>query len=433
MHPRNRYKDCPPDLEALAASNAALRTYINPLTKALEVSKPGAVAELVKTLIRVDFKVESYSGVPEGYLVPSVTRSLNYLHFVEDLIGEARAKGLTHSVLQRRLQPSQKRIREAQDDDSSATLITVRGLDVGVGASCIFPILGCALHSNWELVGIDIDETSLASARSNSEDFKSRIDIRKSSVRDRPDISNTLCVAAEDGHSTVETFDFVMCNPPFFATPPSDEPRPFGGTVLERSCPGGEVQYVSALIDESVQLRDRIVWFTTMIGVKESMTAVLTKLHHVAEAETIRVYRLEQGNKNRWVIAWSFYAELCPHSIVGTKHEIDNFMDASDTFESRKALALKELRNFTPETGICGGDGYRFRVRLKVLDVVQHNARRFRVEILDIKGGEEAESRARSVTKKLEQLMLRKSRRWKKRSGGGSSSRQGVGTKDEHN
>ena len=131
MHPRNRYKDCPPDLEALAASNAALRTYINPLTKALEVSKPGAVAELVKTLIRVDFKVESYSGVPEGYLVPSVTRSLNYLHFVEDLIGEARAKGLTHSVLQRRLQPSQKRIREAQDDDSSATLITVRGLDVG--------------------------------------------------------------------------------------------------------------------------------------------------------------------------------------------------------------------------------------------------------------------------------------------------------------
>tara|TARA_R110002049_G_scaffold285775_4_gene467314 strand:+ start:7279 stop:7518 length:240 start_codon:yes stop_codon:yes gene_type:complete len=38
-------------------------------------------------------------------------------------------------------------------------------LDIGTGASCIYPILGNAEYS-WTFVGTDIDETSLKQAQS---------------------------------------------------------------------------------------------------------------------------------------------------------------------------------------------------------------------------------------------------------------------------
>ena len=42
----------------------------------------------------------------------------------------------------------------------------VRGLDVGVGASCIYPLLGAALNG-WAFVGTDVTDEALAWARYN--------------------------------------------------------------------------------------------------------------------------------------------------------------------------------------------------------------------------------------------------------------------------
>lgn len=44
----------------------------------------------------------------------------------------------------------------------------VRGLDVGCGANCIYPLLG-ATALGWEFVGVDIVEEAVSSARRNAE------------------------------------------------------------------------------------------------------------------------------------------------------------------------------------------------------------------------------------------------------------------------
>jgi hypothetical protein len=38
---------------------------------------------------------------------------------------------------------------------------------VGVGASCIYPLLGCRVQPSWSFVGTDIDLDSIASSRLN--------------------------------------------------------------------------------------------------------------------------------------------------------------------------------------------------------------------------------------------------------------------------
>ncbi|KAI9816301.1 MAG: hypothetical protein M1827_001903 [Pycnora praestabilis] len=54
--------------------------------------------------------------------------------------------------------------------------------DSGTGASCIYPLLGCAQRPKWKFVGTDIDERSLHYARGNVayNDLKSRIRLMRS-------------------------------------------------------------------------------------------------------------------------------------------------------------------------------------------------------------------------------------------------------------
>jgi len=49
--------------------------------------------------------------------------------------------------------------------DTAATA-TVRGVDVGCGASCIYPLLGRRRYG-WEWVATEIDDESITCARGN--------------------------------------------------------------------------------------------------------------------------------------------------------------------------------------------------------------------------------------------------------------------------
>lgn len=371
MHPRNRYRDQPPDFAVLAQGHPALAQYLAPPDHVLNASEPGAVEALVTALLRVDFNISSYEGVPTGYLVPSVTRSLNYLHLVEDLLVEAQAKHVIAQGAGRR-----------------------RGLDVGVGASCIFPLLGCALHPEWEFVGVDVNPQALERAKSNSACFGERICLLHSDLLDG--------VPLEE-----ERFDFVLCNPPFFSTPPGAEYRPFGGTELERSCEGGEVAFVSKLVAQSALHAKRIVWFSSMLGVKESLREVLAVLHHIPLVSTIRVHRLEQGHTYRWLVCWSFHPELSVGAVFGSTVRVSNLGQA--TLERRIEEALQGLRHYSVDTGVCGGPGYRFRLRVVVLGPDS-----CRVDVLDVVGADAAKA-ARSAQHRAEQDIARTSRKWRKK------------------
>jgi len=78
----------------------------------------------------------------------------------------------------------------------------VLGLDIGTGASCIYPLLGCTQRPEWRFAGTDIDEKSLQYAERNVEinNLKSRIRLYKS----KP--NSTLLPLDELGFEKYESF-----------------------------------------------------------------------------------------------------------------------------------------------------------------------------------------------------------------------------------
>ena len=70
--------------------------------------------------------------------------------------------------------------------------------------------------------------------------------------------------------------------------------------------PGGEVAFVSRIINESLALRDKVQWYSTMLGKLSSVMELLEKLQEVGN-KNYAVTDLVQGNKTkRWAIAWSW-------------------------------------------------------------------------------------------------------------------------------
>lgn len=76
-----------------------------------------------------------------------------------------------------------------------------------------------------------------------------------------------------------EEYSFVMCNPPFFETdkglgkkvkeePPRNAPT---GNETEMEVKGGEREFISRFIDESIKYKNRVKIFTTMFGQKSSL------------------------------------------------------------------------------------------------------------------------------------------------------------------
>ena len=70
--------------------------------------------------------------------------------------------------------------------------------------------------------------------------------------------------------------------------------------------PGGEIAFVSRMIDESKVLKDRCQWYTSMLGKYSSVEIIVENLRG-AGVENWAVKDLVQGNKTRrWAVAWSW-------------------------------------------------------------------------------------------------------------------------------
>jgi len=78
------------------------------------------------------------------------------------------------------------------------------------------------------------------------------------------------------------------------------------GSETEMVTSGGEVAFVSKMIDESLALQDRVQWYTSMLG-KFSSVEVLAKRLREKRVDNYAVTEFVQGSKTRrWGIAWSF-------------------------------------------------------------------------------------------------------------------------------
>jgi len=107
-------------------------------------------------------------------------------------------------------------------------------------------------------------------------------------------------------------FDVSMCNPPFFHSSDEAAVNPqyaWGGRTSEIATTGGEAQFISQMVTESLILRHKIGWYTSLIGRKKTLKDVLRTLrtHNVTNIKTTTFY---QGVTTRWGIAWSFSQDL---------------------------------------------------------------------------------------------------------------------------
>ena len=68
---------------------------------------------------------------------------------------------------------------------------------------------------------------------------------------------------------------------------------------------GGELQFVKKIIEESLQLRNRVTWFTSMVG-KKCHVNILLRVLQTERVPKIAQTEFVQGKTRRWGIAWSF-------------------------------------------------------------------------------------------------------------------------------
>lgn len=114
----------------------------------------------------------------------------------------------------------------------------------------------------------------------------------------------------------IQSIDFVLMNPPFYVS--EDEmlssakkkARPplsaCTGAPVEMVCDGGEVAHVGRLLRESLVLRDRVQWYTSMVGKLSSLDALVEQLH-ANGIDNYAVTEFIQGTKTRrWALGWSF-------------------------------------------------------------------------------------------------------------------------------
>ena len=112
------------------------------------------------------------------------------------------------------------------------------------------------------------------------------------------------------------TLDFLMTNPPFYAS--SEELSASAakksllpstactGAPVEMVTSGGEVEFVGRIIEESLVLRERVTWYTAMVGFLSSLSTLVERLRKEGVGN-YAVTEFVQGTKTkRWALAWSF-------------------------------------------------------------------------------------------------------------------------------
>lgn len=96
---------------------------------------------------------------------------------------------------------------------------------------------------------------------------------------------------------------------------------------------GGEIAFITRMIEESLRLRERVIWYTTMLGKLSSVSVLIeTLLEH--KNNNYAVTEFVQGNKTRrWAISWSWtdlrptvVRSIPPPSPIPPNNQTNNYL-----------------------------------------------------------------------------------------------------------
>lgn len=375
IHPRNPYKT-PPDFKQLAIKYPEFRKFVTQDLKGklhLDFKNAAALRCLTTTLLKQDFDL--CVDLPENSLVPTLTLRLNYLLWIQDLLSN---------------QATQCQLASGG----------VTGLDIGTGASCIYPLLA-AKHFNWKMIATESDQFNHDHAVKNLTNNKlsSEISIRK--VGQDEFIKDVL--------KSDETVHFSMCNPPFF-----DEETKGGDCDNEPGKPnemytgGGEVTFVTRMASESKELGDRVAIFTTMLGHKSSLAPVKKMLDGLGVCSRASS-ELCQGKTMRWTVAWTFRPDIHLNKVKGTKAKKEKLKKVfSWSVEGGKHLPeeqqkatdlLKKIKEWLEE----------IQVNVVVTKETKHLCRARLTAAQATWRGQRRKRRAEKKSKEIKDLMVNKS------------------------
>jgi len=290
MHPRNPYK-IPPNFKDLALQYPEFSKHVNEAGK-VDFRDLQALRCLTTTLLKRDFNLDV--EIPVNHLIPTLPLRLNYLLWLEDLLAVRKI--------------------------GQQNVAVINGIDIGTGSSCIYPLLGCSRNQNWTFVATESNEVSVEWAQKNVLKNKLEERVKIVHVRDTDILQGVI-------KDLSETFDFCMCNPPFFSIdemgvgnvespkedPGGSRPPPIGlnsPKESERQAEGGEVQFIKQMIKDSLELRETVKIYSTMFGKKSSFSEVKKILYETEEIQHIAKTQFCQGKTTRWGIAWTFIPNL---------------------------------------------------------------------------------------------------------------------------
>jgi 23S rRNA (adenine1618-N6)-methyltransferase len=295
LHPRNKNRDRY-DLDALIVAIPELKKYVLPNkfgVDSVDFSDPKAVKLLNTALLHHYYGIKHWEFSDDN-LCPPIPGRADYIHYIADLLAE----------------------------NNSGTIPTgdkIVGLDLGVGASCIYPILGVAEYG-WQFIGSDIDSKSIAYAQKIADSnptLKGKIDCR---IQTNPSAMFKGILNKE------EKVDFVICNPPFHASVEEAQKgtrrkvknlsgktekvpvQNFAGNSSELVYKGGEYRFISNIIIESTHFSKNCCWFTTLVS-KESNLKGIYKLLEQTKATQIKTIPMGTGNKTSRIVAWTFLSK----------------------------------------------------------------------------------------------------------------------------
>ena len=292
LHPRNKNLERY-DLEALMAVMPGLREFVVPNkygADSIDFAHPVAVKLLNRALLYHYYGIQHWD-FPDDNLCPPIPGRADYLHHIADLLSENNFGNV----------PTGEKIV---------------CLDIGVGASCIYPIIGVTAYG-WNFIGSDIDPRSIESARTIVEanaSLKGKIECK---LQANPKDFFYGILGKED------KIDVSICNPPFHSSTEEAkkgtrrkvknlkgerENNPtlnFSGLNNELIYDGCEHKFIHNMIRESKKFASNCLWFSTLVSKQSNLKGIYNALKE-QEVSHFKTIPIGTGNKSSRIVAWTY-------------------------------------------------------------------------------------------------------------------------------